>query len=118
MTSRAEEYVVTSKELLAKGRRALVEGDLLQASEKGWGAAAHMVKGIAERKGWRHNGHRQLYQVVNGLAKEAGNEELRSLFDSASALHSNFYEGWMPAEMIDNSLGRVEELLTTLESVP
>lgn len=79
-----------------------------------------MVKGIAERKGWRrqHHTHRQLCQVINGLAREAGSEEFRFLFDLACALHSNFYEVWMPAEMIDNSLGQVAELLAKLKSVP
>ncbi len=90
MTSRADEYTLTSRELLAKAQEALAQDDLLQASEKGWGAAAHIVKGIAEKKAWRHNGHRELYQVVNRLAQECGDEEIRTNFGLASALHSNF----------------------------
>lgn len=116
MTSRADEYSLTSRELLAKAEEALAQDDLLQASEKGWGAAAHMVKGIAERKGWRHNGHRELYQVVNRLSQETGDEEIRVHFGLASALHSNFYENWMPKETVEAYLLRVRELVQMMGS--
>jgi hypothetical protein len=119
MTSRANDYSLTSRELLAKAQEALTQDDLLQASEKGWGAAAHMVKGVAEKRGWRrHNGHRELYQVVNRLAQETGNRQFSVLFNSASALHSNFYENWMPKEMIEDSLTQVVEFLQKLEELP
>jgi hypothetical protein len=118
MTSRAEEHVLTSRELFAKAEEALVQGDLLQASEKGWGAAAHMVKGVAGRKRWRHDGHRELYHAVNRLAQETGDRQLRVLFSSASALHMNFYENWMPREMIEDNLAQVGEFLEKLEGLP
>jgi hypothetical protein len=35
MTSRANDYSLTSRELLAKAQEALTQDDLLQASEKG-----------------------------------------------------------------------------------
>ena len=107
--------MTTSRELLAKAQVALDEDDLLQASEKGWGATAHMVKGVAEKKGWPHNGHRELYQIVNRLAQESGERRIRVQFNSASALHSNFYEQWMPWEMIDDGLAEVREFVARLE---
>ncbi|MEK7814769.1 MAG: PaREP1 family protein [Chloroflexota bacterium] len=118
MVSRAEEHALTSRELWAKAQEALVQGDLLQASEKGWGAAAHMVKGVAQRKGWQHDGHRELYHAVNRLAQEIGDRQIRLLFNSASALHSNFYENWMPREMIEDSLAQVGDFLEKLEGLP
>lgn len=114
MTTRAEEYIHTSQDLLAKAEDALAQNDLLQASEKLWGAVAHMVKGVAERRGWGHGRHRELYQVVNRLAEEAGDGEIRTLFDVANALHSNFYENWMPREFVENGRQRVNELLLKL----
>ena len=113
-----EKYATAGRELLEKAREELAQGDLRQASEKGWGAAAHMVKGLAQRKGWRHDGHRELYQAVNRLAKEAGDRQIRVLFNSASALHSNFYENWMPKEMVKESLEQVGEFLRKLEALP
>ena len=118
MTGRAEEYVLTSRELWAKAQEALAKNDLLQASEKGWGAAAHMVKGIAQRKGWRHDGHRELYQTVDRLAQETGDRQIRVLFSVASALHQNFYENWLPERIVADNLVQVGEFLEKLEALP
>ena len=35
----------------------LDQGDLRQASENGWGAAAQMVKAVAEERGWPQDDH-------------------------------------------------------------
>ena len=50
MTSRA--YQVASRQLLRQGKAELAAGDVRQASEKCWGAAAQIVKSIAERRTW------------------------------------------------------------------
>jgi hypothetical protein len=118
MVAPTDEHLTIGWELLAKAEEAAAQKDLLQASEKGWGAAAHMVKGVAQRKGWRHNGHRELYQAVNLLAQETGDRKIRLLFSSASALHSNFYENWMPREMVEDNLAQVREFLRKLEGLP
>ncbi len=118
MTSQSQEHTLISRGFFTKAEEALAQEDLLQASEKGWGAAAHLVKGIAQSKGWRHDGHRELYQAVNRLAHEFGDSEIRVLFDSASALHSNFYENWMPREMIEADAQQIGEFLEKLESLP
>ena len=118
MTSRAEKQILTSREMLAKADKALAQDDLYQASEKGWGAAAHLVKGVPQRRRWRHNGHRALYQVVNRLEQETGDREIRVLFNAASALHGNFYENWMPREMVEGNLEQIREFLQKLEALP
>ena len=117
MSIASEEHSVSSRELLAKAEESLGQDDLLQASEKSWDAAAHKVKGLAEIKGWQHTGHRELYQVVNRLAQESSDSELRVLFSVASALHSNFYEKWMPKEMVEADLNQVGVLLEKLEAL-
>ena len=52
-----EKYREDSRRLLDQARRELETGDVRQASEKGWGAAAQIVKAVAEKRGWRHRGH-------------------------------------------------------------
>ena len=117
MTSQAQEHTLISREFYTKAEEALTQEDLLQASEKLWGAAAHMVKAVAEGRGWEHSGHRDLFRVANRLAQEAGQPEIRGLFSIASSLHSNFYENWMPREMIEADAMQIGELLEKLESL-
>ena len=117
MVTRTQERNETGQAFLARARASLAENDLLQASEKGWGAAARMVKAVAESRGWSHNSHRDLYATINRLAREERDQRLRTLFDSASALHTNFYEGWMPDEMVAASLDRVSELVEKLDAL-
>ncbi len=118
MTSLSQEHTLISREFFTKAEEALAQGDLLQASEKLWGAAAHMVKAVAEGRGWEHSGHRELFQVVNRLANESGDADLRHLFHTANSLHSNFYENWMPREMIEADAQQIGEFLEKLESLP
>ena len=50
MTTR--KYRDDSRSLLAQARDELARGDVRQASEKGWGAAAQILKAVAEQRGW------------------------------------------------------------------
>lgn len=116
MTQR-QEYAATSRDFLAKAQAALDQGDLPQASEKGWGAAAQMVKAIADERGWPHNGHGLLFQAVRQLVIETGDEQLSTLFHVANSLHSNFYEHWLPSEMVQSGVDRVRELVDKLDQL-
>jgi hypothetical protein len=111
---REQEYAVTSEELLLKAGQHLAHGDLLQGSEKGWGAAAQMVKAVAERRGWPHNGHRQPFELVRRLVEETGDQGIRELFLTANALHTNSYEVWLTREDGELGLDRVRQLLERL----
>jgi len=113
MTQR-QEYSATSREFLTKAEAALAQEDLLQASEKGWGAAAQMVKAVAEQRGWPHNGDRSTYEVINRLLQETGDRELATLFHVAGSLRSNSYENWLPAEMVQSGLKHVQKFMNKL----
>lgn len=113
--TQGEKYTSNSREFLAKAYEALEQNDLAQASEKGWGAAAQMVKAIAEHKGWQHNGHSYLFQAVRHLVEETGDNRLSELFHIANSLHTNFYESWLPAEMVQSGLDNVREFIDKLE---
>lgn len=117
MLTRVDYHTETATEFLAKAHTYLAEDDLLQASEKGWGATAHMVKAVAEERGWRHSSHRDLYQVIGRLVEETSDERLRILFRSASALHRNFYEGRMDADTVADNLRNVEEITQRLSAM-
>lgn len=114
---KSTEYTQVSQEYLAAAEEALRQKDYLQASEKLWGAAAQRVKAIAEAKGWPHDGHAALFQVVRRLVRETGDRELDSLFRIANQLHMNFYENWLPPESVEQAAGEVKRLLAKLERI-
>ena len=110
-----EVYVRISRQFMRQAEEEFAKGDRLQASEKTWGAAAHAVKAVAQQRGWRHDGHRYLFEAVDGICHETGDPELRGLFGTANSLHMNFYEDWQSDEFVQDSIKRVKILLEKLK---
>ena len=108
-------YADASREFMGKAWDYLAIEDLPQASEKGWGAAAEMVKAVAEERGWPHRSHRLLFDIIDDLVTETGDTELSALFERVNVLHINFYENWMRAAAIRRTLYAVTALLGKLE---
>ena len=108
-------YRVASRELMKQAMEELAEGDVRQASEKGWGAAAQMVKAVAEDRGWEHNSHSLLYQATDRLAQETRDRQISTLFHVAGNLHTNFYENWFTPVVVASGLQDVELFLDKLE---
>ena len=110
----AEQYRLTSTHLYDQAMVELEAGDLLQASEKLWGAAAQALKSVAERRGWNHNSHAQFFNILAALRDETQNVDLRRYFDAASQLHTNFYENWLDEagirERADDVRSFIEEI--------
>ena len=115
MTEEEERYATAAGELLTKAQEALAQGDLREASEKGWGAAAQVVKAVATRRGWLHQNHATLFEVVRQVALETGARRLQENFHTANSLHSNFYENWMQSEAIEVGLEQVTEFIQGME---
>ena len=113
--TKQEAYTESSRQFMNKAFNELAQGDVVQASEKGWGAAAQMVKAIAEQRGWTQNSHLSLRQVARRLAGETGDRQLFRLFRVASDLHTNFYENWDSPEDVQEGLHDVQLLLDKLE---
>ena len=114
---RTTTYREQSRMYLAQAYEELAKGDLEQASEKGWGAAAQIIKAVAKQRGWPHNSHHALRRAVTSLIEETGDSELGSLFGSAGDLHINFYEHWNTVKLTAIHLGDVERLVEMLEGM-
>ena len=106
-----QKYHEASRFLLSQARAELAAGDVRQASEKGWGAAAQIVKAVAHSRGWQHRGHMLMFDVVDDLRVETGDADIQRLFDVANALHMNFYEDWRSAGNVRRGLDDVELFL-------
>ncbi len=102
---------------MSRAENYLRQGDLVQASEKSWGAAACALKSIAEQRVWRHQSHSLPFGISGQVAEELGRPDLRDLFAVAKSMHQNFYENWEPADEVEYAVGRVKEYLTELEAV-
>ena len=111
------DYRDSSRAMMAQSRDELARGDLQQAYEKGWGAAAQMMRAIAESGGWEHGLHRHLHQIASRLRAEVGDRDIYRLFNTASALHENFYENQLTAHDIAEALEDVEGLLEKREHI-
>ena len=112
-----QKYNAASRQLLAQARAELVRGDILQASEKGWGAAAQIVKAMAEDRGWPHRHHGLLTQAIEALTAETNDDELADRFAIANSVHVNFYEDALSSRTVRRHLDQIEDLADAPESM-
>ena len=80
-----------SRELLAKARRELDAGDLLQASNKAWAAGAFALKAVAEKRRCFNEADWKLRRVAMVLADEAADPTILYSYDTCRDAHFNFY---------------------------
>ena len=114
----ADKHMEISRRFIRHAEEELDKGDLLQTSEKAWGATAHRLKAIASRRGWRHSGHRDYYTIIARLSEEVQRqEEFLALFDVADSLHANFYNDFKTEMHVRTGLVNVKKLLDMLDDV-
>ena len=89
------EHVETAQKFLNDADREYDAGDILQASEKLWGAASHVVIAEMKRRGMEAKTHRSMVQAVERIAAEQDEPEIAAGFTVARYFHSNFYNGTM-----------------------
>ena len=114
----ADQYRQTSARFMRQAEYEFERGDLLQASEKSWNAAVQQLKALATLRGMSHNDHWNLRLVARQMVDETGNERIGLLFNAGEALHSNFYEQWMPEAEVRARMNNMGELIDLLVSVP
>lgn len=105
----------SAHELLQKARDELSAGDARQASEKGWGAAALMLKAVAQRAGRPHHSHASLAQTASDVHRLTGEDSIATWFAIAQNLHVNFYEDNLSPEFIHIYLNQISLLVNRLE---
>ena len=111
-------YTEISQRLIQQAADELEKGDLVQASEKAWGAVATAVKSVAERRGWNHQRHALLFDVSGQIADEMGRPELRRLFRIVSSLHINFYEDWLDTVDVQIGIDDAKAYLEIIQTTP
>ena len=110
------DYESQAREFLSNSRDFLAVGNLHQASEKGWGAAAHMAKAVATAQGWQYETHADFSEVMYQASQLAGNPRIQELRSIANELHHNYYrrKRHLNAGAIGADVERIAELLEVL----
>ena len=113
-----ERHAEISADFIARAEILIRAGDRLQASEKAWGAAAHCLKSIAQRRNWPSGTHQALNAINNRLAAESDDPaRIVSLYKRAEALHSNFYEESLEDDVVEKYVLDVKELIDILKRI-
>jgi len=111
----AEHYQALSEKYLKDAKELLSKGDRVQASEKLWGATALAIKTVAAKRGLKLRKHGSLWEFIDRLSEESGDEELITLFNGANALHRNFYENEMTQRAVEITAKDIEKLIAKLK---
>ena len=92
------------------------KGNRLQASEKVWASVSHAVKAVAEKRGWKHNGHGLIKDVAVQLGKEQGRPSLyRKHIKVAEGMHQNLYENREEWDDIEDARKDAEQFMGLLK---
>ena len=113
-----QEHTQTAQGFLAASDREFDAGDVLQGSEKLWGAAAHAVMAVAQQRGWRFGDHRALRDAATRLADELDEPILASNFSVAEKFHANFYHDFMQDFEIPGDREQVRYFVNSILCLP
>ena len=105
-----------SRVFLDHAENELKKGDLLQASEKAWGAISHYVKSVAKEQGWPDDSHadvnRNARRLIN-LTDDPDANRLRLI--TMNTLHVNFYEEDLDGREVELGVEGSRKLIGAME---
>lgn len=114
-----DDHVELARGFLERSKSYLAQGDLHQASEKGWGAASHIIKAVAAANNWQYESHDEFESVVVNASQRYRQPSLLGCSRSAEALHRNYYKRTLllNANVIRNDIQDVdvERMVTILQ---
>ena len=112
-----EDYAGQAREFLSRARVYVQNDDLHQASEKAWGAAAHMANAVANANGWQYETHSDFVTIIRNATELSGNERLRFLRGVATELHGNYdrRKQFLDSNEVTADIESVAEMLEILE---
>ena len=110
----SERHALISRDFLVKAREELERGDLLQASEKAWGAAAHAIKAVAEKRRWFSEADWKLRRIANIVATEQQDNSIVNCYLATRNAHFNFYHHHYDAMDVGFAIAAAVELVTKM----
>ncbi len=115
----AQEHRDISAQFLEHAQDEFRKGDLLQASEKAWGAVSHYVNSVARQRGWPMGSHGRLIENANRLISRDTDQadHRRRLLRSLEGLHANFYQAFLDEDSVRGGIEDAKELIKALEDL-
>ncbi len=93
----AAQHREISTQFLEHAEDELRKGDLLQASEKAWGAVSHYVNSVARQRNWPLGSHRLLIENTNKLINDDpanGRHKRRLLRSTRRYMPTSIRQSW------------------------
>ena len=109
-----DEHIQTAGDFLAAADREFDAGDILQGSEKLWGAASHALIAAAQKRGWQYHKHGHMKEAARRLYRETSLEILRGGFLTSEQFHANFYHDFMEDDVIEEARFQVRDFVIKL----
>ena len=107
-----------SDQFLEQAQQEYRRGDLLQASEKAWGAVAHRISAIERRRGWPTGRHRLTVKHAEDILGELPHPDpYLTLFDAVEHLHVNFYQDHLTANRVLRGIRAARRLVDVLTDI-
>ena len=112
--SAAQKHTRIARRFIDAAGTYLAAGDVIQASEKLWGATAHAIKVYCISRGWKHGRYSHLRGAMQRLDEETGGNYWSAGFKVAYRNHLNFYDDDKTAEEVDDNRIDVRGLVDRL----
>ena len=116
-TEAVTDHIELARKFLERSKAYLKDNDLHQASEKGWGAAAHIVKAVAAVNNWKYESHDEFESIIVNARQKYRHPSLLRMAHAAEALHRNYYRRGLllNSEAIEEEIQEVETMIKALE---
>ena len=115
--STSEKHTRLANQLLADAKREIAAGDLVQGSEKLWGATSQALKAYCASRGLPHSKYAHRRLALFEMADQLSNPFIRTAFGVAQSCHANFLQRLdEQEEHLDGYLPDIEELVTIILS--
>ena len=106
-----------SHNFLRQAREELAKEDLLQASNKAWGAAAYVIKAVAEKRRWFNDADWRLHDAAWVIAAEQKENDIMLGYLSARQAHFHFYHHEHHAYTYELIMDAVEVMVNSIDAL-
>ena len=104
-----------SRDFLVKARAELDNGELLQASNKAWGAAAHAIKAVAEKRRWFSEADWKLGRAALIVSDELGDPNILRCYSLVRDAHFNFYQHLYGDREVEQALDAAADIVAMMD---